>query len=218
MTDHLLNTTPSEYYHPTPLEIRSETRRLQQQVPAYALGYEMTAIPSQVYTVLLSEWATYSVPFFPKPFIGEEERNRFLHTDHPTYPPSSLFFKQTFNDHILLAMQPTLEEWCGMELEPQVAYGFRVYHPGSYLYYHVDRIQTHIISASLCIAMHVDEEWSFGVYDEIGKEQFIHLTPGRMILYESARMEHGRPCSLRGQYYVSMFLHYRPKDYQLLSM
>jgi hypothetical protein len=34
-----------------------------------------------------------------------------------------------------------------------------------------------------------------------------------MLLYESASLEHGRPVPLDGRYYVGMFVHYRPVDW-----
>ncbi len=43
------------------------------------------------------------------------------------------------------------EEWCGVELEPTEIYGIRRYREGSWLQLHVDRMNTHIVSAILQI-------------------------------------------------------------------
>ena len=34
-----------------------------------------------------------------------------------------------------------------------------------------------------------------------------------MLLYESAKLPHGRPQPLHGRHYASVFLHYRPVDW-----
>jgi len=36
------------------------------------------------------------------------------------------------------------------------------------------------------------------------------MNPGEMVFYEGARLRHGRAYPLQGDYYVSIFVHYRP--------
>lgn len=39
-----------------------------------------------------------------------------------------------------------------------------------------------------------------------------------MLFYESAKCLHGRPRPLRGSYYASVFVHYKPVDWDLTSL
>ena len=40
----------------------------------------------------------------------------------------------------------------------------------------------------------------------------VGLAPGQMLLYESARLPHGRTRPLRGESYTNIFVHYRPAN------
>jgi hypothetical protein len=59
----------------------------------------------------------------------------------------------------------------------------------------------------------VDEPWPHVVEDREGQCHDVYLEPGQMLLYEGAKLPHGRPHPLRGRYYASLFLHYRPTDW-----
>ncbi len=39
----------------------------------------------------------------------------------------------------------------------------------------------------------------------------VYLEPGEMVLYESARVLHGRMEPLNGDFYDNLFVHFRPK-------
>ena len=41
----------------------------------------------------------------------------------------------------------------------------------------------------------------------------VQLWPGQMLLYESARLLHARPRPMAGDYFASVFLHYRPTNW-----
>ncbi len=40
----------------------------------------------------------------------------------------------------------------------------------------------------------------------------MNLEPGQMLFYESAKCLHGRMTELKGKFYSSVFVHYRPVD------
>lgn len=122
------------------------------------------------------------------------------------------------NTHILRTLQPQHEEWAGVALEPSIAYGLRVYQNGSSLTMHTDRIETHVVSSIL----HVDrdyggnEPWPIVIEGLDGVTAEVDLQPGQMLLYESAKCTHGRPRTFKGNWYTSLFIHYRPLEYALL--
>lgn len=49
------------------------------------------------------------------------------------------------------------------------------------------------------------------IYDFAGRLHLVTMEPGDIVYYESARCMHGRMKPLRGEYYVNLFSHYRPK-------
>lgn len=97
-------------------------------------------------------------------------------------------------------------------LEPTCVYGIRRYNRGAALKPHRDWEKTHIISAILNIDQDVDEEWPLQIEDHFYRTHHILLTPGEMLLYEGARLMHGRPTPLNGNHYSNIFVHYSPKN------
>lgn len=58
---------------------------------------------------------------------------------------------------------------------------------------HVDTANTHVISAIINVDQDVDEPWRLLILDHDENEHWITMAPGDMVLYESAKMLHGRP-------------------------
>ena len=145
--------------------------------------------------------------------MKEEETHAvgtYLKTVNRRLPPSLLHLDPDFNRILLDLLKPTHEEWCGFELEPAACYGFRVYLPGAYLHEHVDRQDSHVISSTLCVDKQTYAPWPLRAEDADGAFHQIEIDPGETVLYESARIAHGRPGPLNGGFYAALFLHYRP--------
>ncbi len=115
-----------------------------------------------------------------------------------------------FRDDIHRALQPKLEKWCGVSLQPTFVYGIRKYHNGATLKPHRDRVETHIISALLNIDQDVDEKWPLEIEDHYYRKHYLNLRPGEMLFYEGAKLDHGRPQPLKGRLYANVFVHYKP--------
>ena len=58
----------------------------------------------------------------------------------------------------------------------------------------------------------VDEDWPIVIGNKNGKQSNITLKPGEMLLYESARVPHGRPYPLNGDYFDNIFAHFYPES------
>lgn len=111
---------------------------------------------------------------------------------------------------------PLCEAWSGQKLEPTAVYGLRVYRRGAALLRHVDRVETHIISAIL----HIDRDedaapWPLVIEDHDGVEHSVELQPGQLLFYESAKMPHARPSAFEGRFYCSVFVHFRPVGWNM---
>lgn len=108
------------------------------------------------------------------------------------------------------------EQWAGgMKLTPSSAYGIRVYQNDSTLVMHYDRVQTHVISSIIHVAHEYDDDdepWPIQIEDHDGNLHSVELAAGQMLFYESAKCLHGRMTALKGKYYGSIFVHYRPSN------
>ena len=61
----------------------------------------------------------------------------------------------------------------------------------------------------------VTEDWPLTVVDFNFKSKNVTLKPGEMVLYESAKMPHGRQFPLNGNYFDNVFVHFRSNLNQL---
>jgi len=118
------------------------------------------------------------------------------------------------NHDILEEMKPMFEWWSGVDLVGSIAYGIRAYRNDSNLLMHIDRSSTHVISG----IFHVDrsddaEPWPIVIEDFHGNTNQVYLEPGDVLFYESSKCFHGRPQTFIGGYYASLFMHYRPADF-----
>lgn len=125
-------------------------------------------------------------------------------------------------ERVLGGIQNAIASWINVgaqDLEFMSAYGARIYRNNSVLLSHVDHLETHVLSAVYCIAIEGEEgPWYLGGFpDFTGKNATVDLRPGQLFLYESAKLPHGRPGTFRGDKYVAMFVHYRPKDWTLTN-
>jgi len=118
----------------------------------------------------------------------------------------------TYNDEALELLRPMHEAWAGgTQLKGSSAYGLRVYQPGNNLTMHFDKtlLGSHIISSILHIDRDVDQPWPIVITGYDGQTVEVDLKPGELLFYESAKCIHGRPRSLEGRWYASLFLHYQ---------
>jgi hypothetical protein len=140
-------------------------------------------------------------------------------TDATTTPPDGflggphmplLLEDRGFNRQVGELLKATHEAWCGVPLIHSVTYGVRLYLDGSILNRHCDTLATHVISSILHLDRDMEETWPITVEDVNGVPHDVHLEPGDLLLYESAKCPHYRLSPFRGRFYASVFIHYRP--------
>jgi hypothetical protein len=122
-------------------------------------------------------------------------------------------------------MREVLQWWTSMQLRHTSTFGLRVYRRGSMLINHFDRADTHLASAVLQIGQDVDAPdggWPLEVvlpagHGTAGHEDArvveVYLQPGEMVLYEGARIKHGRPMRFKGRMFGNIFTHFAPIDH-----
>jgi prolyl 4-hydroxylase len=188
----------------TPPDIEERSARQQAKIPDYGVGFKVATLDDDLYRVILDHFAAHS-----RRFEIEQDPDH-LRTTNPGSFPALLFEDREFNLNLQKSLKPLHERWCGLELIGAACYGIRVYQAGSYLHNHVDTVTTHHISSSICVDSRLNSPWPFYIEDIDGRPHEISLHPGEMLFYESARLKHGRPYPLDGDYYAAIFVHYTP--------
>jgi len=122
------------------------------------------------------------------------------------------------NRKVLNEMLPLHEAWAGgIKLESSAAYGLRVYTNNQSLAMHIDHHDKHVISSIMHVDHDLDEPWPIVIIGYDGVTAECNLKPGEMLFYESVKCVHGRPRRMKGRWYSSFFVHYRPAEMSISS-
>lgn len=117
-------------------------------------------------------------------------------------------------------LKPILEEWSGLKLSLSAWFGIREYYPGAVLRNHIDRIGTHVISATISLGKPIEADsdtqstvpWPLEGIGWDGRNTRYEHPPGKMVLYESAKFIHGRPYKLPEGLHLGAFCHFYPSE------
>lgn len=179
------------------------------KVPTLGLGFFKTTLDSRMHDRLMDHFKASIHKFKSEP--GSD----FIRTENARSYPSLLYQDEEFNQGLLSDLRHPHEEWSGRPLKKAACYGIRVYQPRSYLLKHVDRARTHVVSSTICVDRRLNKPWPLYVEDLQGNAHEVSIEPGEMVFFEGARLKHGRPYALDGDYYANIFVHYTPHDWDL---
>ena len=193
------------YMHRTPDHLIELQHKGRDKVPLLGLGFLKTTIDRKLHARLLHHFRSNLHRFKSEP------PNEFLRTESKSAFPSLLYQDEEFNQLLLDELQELHERWSGLSLKKASCYGIRVYQPGSYLYNHTDRL-THVVSSTICVDHSLRNRWPLYIEDLDGHPHEVPVEPGEMVFFEGARLNHGRPYALDGEYYANIFVHYTPTD------
>jgi len=180
-------------------------------------GWAVTRAPQG----LLDELVSSLHRGLTSPIHSEEEDIGSTCIDSPS-PPLLHPIVESLERRALLELRPIAEAWINHDkrekrrhLIGNNAYGLRIYQNQSRLNMHVDKSETHVISAIL----HVDHDenskpWPIVIEDYYGNLNEVVLEKGDVLLYESSKCFHGRPRRFEGEWYTSLFIHYYPADWK----
>jgi len=119
--------------------------------------------------------------------------------------------------YVIKEMKEVLQWWARARLKHTSTYGMRIYRRGSVLATHMDRMETHLVSAILQVNQTTDKNggWPLDVYHphQLGVKE-VYLQPGEMLLYEGARLVHGRPMRFKGESFSNIFTHFIPPSWR----
>ncbi len=167
-------------------------------------GILKTRIPDGIYNKILTYYRDNKSSATDE--LGQE---KYIVSAEGT-PSRMIELPEEMRVEIHAELKSLLEQWSNITLHPRYVYGIREYGPGAALIPHLDTFGTHIVSATLCIDHQVNTPWPMMVFDNYCRRHDVVLEPGEMLLYEGARLEHGRPTPLDGDFYSSVFVHYHP--------
>ena len=174
------------------------------------IPYHQTVIPPDLYYELRKYYDDNKGDRYVEKTLDEVDsiiRHESLKTMPTMVPlPPRLFHKCE------KIITPMLEKFCNCKLELSDMYGVREYYEGNVLHNHVDRVSTHVMGIILQIDQDLGgkEDWLLEVIDYNGKRKHVKLEPGEMLMYESAKLIHGRPRALRGNLFANAFMHFKP--------
>ena len=109
------------------------------------------------------------------------------------------------------SLKPIFDNWCKVSIDFSYMYGIHSYKNMENLPLHREHLQTHHISAQIVIDK--DKDWPFEIYNHANKSHIIKSNNiGDMILYEGAKLLHGRPLPFDGTHYDILYVHYKLKN------
>jgi len=116
-----------------------------------------------------------------------------------------------------------LEEWGGTNLDLTYVYGLRLFRNTTTIKMHLDKKGSHSMGYVLHVGASDDydsevDPWPFLIEDFNGRTHEITMVPGDLILFEAAKLVHGRPHKLNASWYCNVVGHYYPRDEAWASM
>lgn len=187
-------------------------------------GFTVLDLPKDLHQMLWEYWM-------------RDRRNASTPENHPHLDPnlsgreSDSWVLPIFDDmkeKVKITVKQLIAEWANMDPEKlylTATYGLRLYRKNSKLHMHVDRRETHVLSAILEIG-HLGwsspdtdegightEHWPLEIMDHQSGMHHVESRPGQLILYESATCPHGRPAKYPGREMANIFIHFRPEGW-----
>ena len=181
-------------------------------IPFTSRGFQVRKLPENLYQYLLSIVNMTSVS--PEICLESGHINCNQMDSQPKVEILPLNHTLMIDSEVGEYLKQTAEHWSKVPLELTSIYGVRKYRRGATLALHVDKLSTHVVSAIINIGQEVDQgrDWTLDILDNSGRGHQVVLTQGQMLLYESARLPHGRTKPLHGDHYSNIFVHFKPAN------
>ncbi len=170
-------------------------------------GFRKDTVPADLMRAISAFYAAKRPTSLPE---VSDAIGTFIRTQDKRAPSHMIELDESLRSRISADMQPLLQAWAAQPLRMTAVYGIREYQHGAILDMHIDRMETHIVSAILNVAQEVTSDWPLFIHDHFGRKHAVLLKPGEMLFYESARLRHGRPEPLDGAHFANVFVHAMP--------
>jgi len=199
-------------------EVGDKIFSTQEDFPKFTeLGFALQKCPDNVWGVISDIYGLLKDKTTEEHFEGKEQfivggGSEMLSFDHAP----------NIRSYIHQELKNIHEEFSGENLDPSYIYGIRSYQRNATLTSHVDRIATHHISSIIivdkdlacgCTNKPNADDWPLDIKGHDGEWYKVYAKPGDMILYESAKCEHGRVESFGGTFFRNFYVHYKLSDW-----
>jgi prolyl 4-hydroxylase len=181
-------------------------------------GFDKIKIPSEIYQKILDWYLKNKSNYELESKIDSSIKDYVKNLHDNTLEPKIVDIKKNkiLSEELTIIVSSILKEWSGKDdLTHTSTYGIRIYQRGDVLQSHVDKNDTHILSAILSIQQeNINKPWGLQIKDHEGWWNEVFLQEGEMLLYESDILEHGRMYPLNGDTYSNLFIHFKPTNYR----
>ena len=180
--------------------------------PFTSRGFQVRKLPENLFKYLLSIVNMTSAS--PEICIESGHINCDHMDSRPKVEMLTVNHTLIINSEVGEYLKETAENWSKVPLELTSIYGVRKYRRGATLALHVDKLSTHVVSAIINVGQELDQDrdWALDILDNSGGVHQVILSEGQMVLYESARLPHGRTRPLHEDHYSNIFVHFRPAN------
>eukprot|EP00040_Diaphanoeca_grandis_P007107 m.39760 g.39760 ORF g.39760 m.39760 type:complete len:546 (+) comp18281_c0_seq1:303-1940(+) len=190
------------------------------KIPSYTdRGFKLMDMSDELYERLLNYYETWKHKRSSEPWDLDQTETNYHETHMSLVSLDHDWQERDAMAHELV--KPLLAEWADVpahDLKLKSFYGIREYYRGNELRTHIDVINTHVLSAVLCIAQEgIDEDWMLEVIDHFGERVEIACKAKQIILYESASLPHGRPKPFKGEKFMNAFVHFQPEGWDFVE-
>ena len=179
-------------------------------------GFKVVKCPKETWDLIQSNYEILKNTKMEEIFAGKKD---FIRGEGITSEIMSMDIFPDSIKQIHANLKSLHEEFCGTSLESTFIYGIRSYLNGATLVNHKDRIETHHISSILIVDKDLNgkPDWPLDIQDHKGKWHKIYAQVGDLIMYESAKCEHGRTEQFQGNWFRNLFIHYKLVDYNFVK-
>ena len=166
-------------------------------------GFLLTDAPKDMYHEVLDFYHAN------RTHASTEDIPEFIQGDSSKSLSQLVEMPEALRARIHTDLQLPVESWIGDYVEPTYVYGIREYKQLTVLKMHRDRLDTHMASAIINIDQTTIHDWPLVIEDHLYCQHSICLKPGQMLLYEGAKLLHGRPTRFAGKNYANVSVHYK---------
>jgi len=203
------------YTRHIPVLITDMERTQYERFPLFTQeGYMLGKLPSHLRKRLTDHWM--SERKYRKKELIDDHTAKYIVAKKNKHPAFMVAMNSKLQRDLEAFILDELIKWTSLNnLVHTATYGIREYTDGAILSPHVDRPETHVLSAIIHVgSIGMREPWALEVYNRELPVRNIEFNQSYdFVLYESSSLVHGRPLPLHGDIYANLFIHYAPDDW-----
>ena len=174
-------------------------------------GFLLTDAPANIYQAVHKYYQSN------RKRTSAEQDPQFIHGDYSESPGRIVELSDELREKIQNNLQPFVENWVGDYVDPSFVYGIHEFKKSAVIKMHRDQLHTHSVSAMINIDQTPNCEWPLVIEDHFYRQHKVRLKPGQMLVYESAKLLHGRPVPFSGDNYANVVVHFKLRSHDAVA-